>query len=193
MVKLCWCWLTFDNAFAAEVVILNRLDIAAYDQAIAGFKSSLGGSVTLSEYDLEGDLEKGRKLARKIRASDPALVLAIGLKAAKAAQLEIVDIPVVYAMVLDPAKYGLTTRNMTGVLLEVPLERQLALIRPRPAQRQTDRHARPIRPRRPPKTIDEVSQTPGETQRTDRCPAIEANARYPRRFATYSPPWGPSG
>lgn len=127
---LCWCWLTLSTtAFAAEVVILKSSDIAAYDQAIAGFKSSLGGSVTLSEYDLEGDLEKGRKLARKIRASDPALVLAIGLKAAKAAQLEIVDIPVVYAMVLDPAKYGLTTRNMTGVLLEVPLERQLALIR----------------------------------------------------------------
>ena len=129
-VVLCWCWLTLSTtAFAAEVVILKSSDIAAYDQAIAGFKSSLGGSVTLSEYDLEGDLEKGRKLARKIRASDPALVLAIGLKAAKAAQLEIVDIPVVYAMVLDPAKYGLTTRNMTGVLLEVPLERQLALIR----------------------------------------------------------------
>jgi putative ABC transport system substrate-binding protein len=83
----------------------------------------------LSEYDLQGDLEKGRKLARKIRASDPALVFAVGLKAAKAAQLEIVDIPVIYSMVLDPAKYGLTTPNMTGILLEVPVERQLATIR----------------------------------------------------------------
>jgi putative ABC transport system substrate-binding protein len=116
-------------ASAAEIVILKSSDIAAYNQAVAGFKATISPAITLSEYDLQGDLEKGRKLARRIRASDPALVLAVGLKAAKAAQLEIVDIPVVYAMVLDPAKYGLTTRNMTGVLLEVPLERQLALIR----------------------------------------------------------------
>ncbi len=84
--------------------------------------------MALAEYDLQGDLEKGRKFARKIRASDPALVLAIGLKAAKAAQLEIVDLPVVYSMVLDPTKHGLTTPNMTGVLIEIPLERQLSTI-----------------------------------------------------------------
>ena len=117
------------SADATEVAILKSSDIAAYNQAIAGFKAALPGNLTLTEYDLQGDLEKGRKLARKIRASDPALVLAVGLKAAKAAQLEIVDIPIVYVMVLDPAKYGLSTPNMTGVLLEVPVERQLAAIK----------------------------------------------------------------
>ena len=116
-------------ASATEVVILKSSDIAAYNQAIIGFKSALQSHFTLVEYDLQGDLEKGRKIARKVRASDPALVLAIGLKAAKAAQLEIVDLPVVYAMVLDPAKYGLSSPNMTGILLEVPLERQLASIK----------------------------------------------------------------
>ncbi len=114
--------------FATEVVILKSSDIAAYNQAINGFKATLPAHMTLTEYDLQGDLEKGRKFARKIRASDPALVLAVGLKAAKSAQLEIVDIPVVYSMVLDPTKYGLTTPNMTGVLLEIPLERQLSAI-----------------------------------------------------------------
>jgi len=115
--------------FATEVVILKSSDIAAYNQAISGFKATLPAHITLTEYDLQGDLEKGRKFARKVRASDPSLVLAVGLKAAKAAQLEIVDIPVVYSMVLDPTKYGLTTPNMTGVLLEIPLERQLSAIR----------------------------------------------------------------
>ncbi len=116
-------------AFAADIIILKSSDIAAYNQAITGFKAAIPSGINLSEYDLQGDLEKGRKLARKIRASDPALVFAVGLKAAKAAQLEIVDIPVVYSMVLDPAKYGLNSQNMTGVLLEVPVERQLAMIR----------------------------------------------------------------
>jgi len=124
-------WLLFGTSFASatEIIILKSSDIAAYNQAINGFKSALPSGMILSEFDLQGDLEKGRKLARKIRASDPALVFAVGLKAAKAAQLEIVDIPVVYSMVLDPAKYGLTTPNMTGILLEVPVERQLAMIR----------------------------------------------------------------
>ena len=121
--------LATSRAAATEVVILKSSDIAAYNQAVAGFKAALPGNLTLTEYDLQGDLEKGRNLARKIRASDPALVLAVGLKAAKAAQLEILDIPIVYSMVLDPAKYGLSTPNMTGVLLEVPLERQLAAIK----------------------------------------------------------------
>ncbi len=114
---------------ATDIVILKSSDIAAYNQALSGFKAALPGGIVLSEYDLQGDLEKGRKLARKIRAADPALVFAVGLKAAKAAQLEIVDIPVVYSMVLDPAKYGLNTPNMTGILLEVPIERQLTAIR----------------------------------------------------------------
>lgn len=116
-------------ALATDIVILKSSDIAAYNQAISGFKAALPSGIGLSEYDLQGDLEKGRKLARKIRASDPALVFAVGLKAAKAAQLEIVDIPVVYSMVLDPVKYGLNQPNMTGILLEVPLERQLATMR----------------------------------------------------------------
>ena len=124
-------WLFFCPAVvsATEIVILKSSDIAAYNQALSGFKAALPSGIVLSEYDLQGDLEKGRKLARKIRAADPALVFAVGLKAAKAAQLEIVDIPVVYSMVLDPAKYGLNTPNMTGILLEVPIERQLATIR----------------------------------------------------------------
>lgn len=116
-------------ASATDVVILKSSDIAAYNQAISGFKAALPNDVVLAEYDLQGDLEKGRKLARKVRAADPALVFAVGLKAAKAAQLEIVDIPVVYAMVLDPSKYGLNAPNMTGVLMEIPMERQLTLIK----------------------------------------------------------------
>ena len=116
-------------ASATDVVILKSSDIAAYNQAISGFKAALPSDVVLAEYDLQGDLEKGRKLARKIRAADPALVFAVGLKAAKAAQLEIVDIPVVYAMVLDPAKYGLNAPNVTGVLMEIPMERQLIMIK----------------------------------------------------------------
>lgn len=116
-------------ATAADIAILKSSDIAAYTQAVSGFKAAAPTDSTFSEYKLEGDIEKGRKLARQIRASDAALVLAVGLKAAMAAKLEIVDRPVIFAMVLDPVKHDLAPPNMTGVLLEVPLDRQFSLIR----------------------------------------------------------------
>ena len=118
-----------DPAYALEVAILKSADLAAYNQAVVSFKASLPSSTTFFEYDMQGDVAKGRKLAQKVRASDAALLLAVGLKAALVAKLEIVDIPVIYCMVLDPAKNELNTRNLTGITLEVPVERQLSTMR----------------------------------------------------------------
>ncbi len=112
-----------------EIAILNSSDIAAYQEAIAGFKATGPSHAIYTQYDLQGDLEVGKKLARKVRASDASLVVAVGLKAALAAKLEIIDTPIVYMMILDPLKHQLNGPNMTGTLLEVPLERQLRLMK----------------------------------------------------------------
>ncbi len=117
------------QARAYEIAILKSADIAAYNEAVNGFKAGMPNSTTFSEYDLQGDVGKGRKIAKKLRASDVSLVLAVGLKAALAAKLEILDIPVVFCMVLNPDKYDLKAPNLTGVMLEVPIERQLSTIR----------------------------------------------------------------
>ncbi|WP_173043998.1 ABC transporter substrate-binding protein [Nitrospira sp. KM1] len=121
--------LAFTPAYALDIAILQSSDIAAYREAIAGFKAAAPNAAVYSEYDLQGDLELGKKLARKIRASDASLVLAVGLKAALAAKLEIVDVPIVYMMILDPLKHQLSAPNMTGTMLEVPVDRQLRIIR----------------------------------------------------------------
>src|SRR5262245_32453750 len=117
------------EALAAEIAILKSSSISAYDQAITGFKSTGPAGVIYSEYDVQGDLEQGRKLAKKIRASEASLLVAVGLKASLAAKLEIVDIPIVYMMILDPSKHNLTAPNMTGTLLEIPSERQFKILR----------------------------------------------------------------
>ena len=117
------------RAAAVEIAILKSSNISAYEQAVEGFKTTAPANAVYTEYDLQGDLELGKKQARKIRASDASLVVAVGLKAALAAKLEIVDVPIVYMMVLDPQKHNLTAPNMTGTLLEIPIERQLKLIR----------------------------------------------------------------
>ena len=126
------CLLTFvapNPAGAAEVAILKSADLAAYNQAMAGFKAAMPPSTTFLEYDMQGDAKQGQKLARKIRDSDATLLLAVGVKAALVAKLEIADIPVIFCMVLDPAKHDLKAPNMTGIRLEVPIERQFRTMR----------------------------------------------------------------
>lgn len=117
------------DAQAADIAILKSSSIAAYDQAIEGFKATAPSDAVYVEFDLQGDLDLGRKLARKIRASEASLVVAVGLKAAQAAKMEIPDTPIVYMMVLDPQRHNLASPNLTGTLLEIPVERQLKLIR----------------------------------------------------------------
>src|SRR2546426_3839508 len=118
-----------DPAGAAEVAILKSADLAAYNQAVAGFKATMPPSTTFLEYDMQGDVARGQKLARKIRDSEATLLLAVGVKAALVAKLEIVDIPVIFCMVLDPAKHDLKAPNMTGIRLEVPVNRQFSTMR----------------------------------------------------------------
>lgn len=113
---------------AYEIAILKSSDIAAYNQTVAGLRAEVRETATLTVYDLEGDVARGKKLARKIRASDAALVIAVGLKAALAAKVELVDIPVIYCMVLDAEKYDLRAPNFTGISLRVPIDRQFSTI-----------------------------------------------------------------
>lgn len=115
---------------APEIAILKSSDLTAYNLAIEGFRAEAStDGVTFREYDLQGDLERGRKQARRLRASDASIVMAVGIKAALAAKLEILDIPVIYCLVLDPDKYDLSAPNLSGISLDVPLQQQLSTMR----------------------------------------------------------------
>ena len=85
-----------------EIAILKSSDLKAYNEAVEGFNATAPGDATYIEYDLRGDLERGKQLARKIRGTNSSLVVAVGLKAALAAKFKIVDIPILYMMILDP-------------------------------------------------------------------------------------------
>ena len=123
------CTLCVSESTAMDIAILQSSDIAAYREAIAGLKATGPIGAIYTEYDAQGDLELGKKLARKLRETNASLVVAVGLKAALAAKMEIEDVPIVYMMVLDPLKHQLTSANMTGTLLEIPLDRQLKIMR----------------------------------------------------------------
>ena len=129
VLMLGFCTLGVSESSAMDIAILRSSDIAAYREAIAGLRVTGPIGANYTEYDAQGDLETGKKLARKLRASNASLVVAVGLKAALAAKVEIIDIPIVYMMILDPLKHQLTADNMTGTLLEVPVDRQLKIMR----------------------------------------------------------------
>src|SRR5680860_333916 len=102
-------------AHAQEVAILTSSHIAPYDKAIQGFTSALSSKVHSVEYTFNGNVSQGREIAKTIRASNARLLLAVGLKAALVAKLEILDIPIVFCLVMNPEKNGLPTSNMTGI------------------------------------------------------------------------------
>lgn len=114
---------------AVDIVILKSADLPSYEQAIVGFRSGLPPRTELKEYNLAGDLGRGREIAQRLRAAPPDLVLAVGLKAALAAKLEIVDTPVVFCLVLNPAAQGLPAANMTGIAVRPRPEAQLSALR----------------------------------------------------------------
>ena len=112
--------------FAEEIAILKSADISAYSETITAFTSALPSSFRVTqEYDLGGDMIKGRKFARRIQTSNVTAVLAVGLKAALSAKAEIHDIPVVFCLVVDPEKYGLPAENMVGLSLYIPFRQRL--------------------------------------------------------------------
>ena len=115
---------------AAKIVAFKSADVDVYNDALEGFKSVAGHS-TVSEYDMGGDLQSGKRfLARFKSGPKPDLIFAIGVWALQAVVEEVRDIPVVFAMVLNPSTViGQEARNITGASMNVPIEQQIALLK----------------------------------------------------------------
>ena len=115
---------------AARIVALKSADVDVYNEVLEGFKSVSRGSI-ISEYDMEGDLQRGKKFLARLRSGPkPDLILAIGIWALQVAVEEVRDIPVVFAMVLNPTTViGQEAHNITGASMNVPIEQQIALLK----------------------------------------------------------------
>ena len=94
-------------------------DISAYREALEGFKRAYPGPV------IDFDMSHAGDTLGELRSSHPALILAVGVRAAKAAAEGFADLPVVYCMVLDPGVNGIAGSNVTGVTLAIPVRRQI--------------------------------------------------------------------
>ena len=117
-------------AGAADVAVVMSADVDAYTEALKGFKASLRHKV-VAEYDMEGDLDRGRKQVAEIGAKvKPDLILAVGIWALQALSKEASTVPVVYAMVLNPPSViGSGAKNITGASMNVPVEQTLRMVK----------------------------------------------------------------
>lgn len=122
---LLWAWIAGGMALAGgEIAIFRSDDLPGYVAPARVFADSVGMPVHL--YDFNGDKAKALALAERIKRDPPPLIFALGAKAAWIARQEFPSVPLVYAMVQDPGRYGVEGDHVTGVGMELPLDAVLA-------------------------------------------------------------------
>lgn len=99
------------GASAQTIVVVTDNGVSQFRETADGVRQVLRDAETV-------DVASG-DVASQVRAKDPAVVLAIGGKAASMLKEALRGVPLVYATVLHPASKGLTGPSITGVPMEV--------------------------------------------------------------------------
>lgn len=112
---------------AANVAVIMSADVAAYQEALRGFQGSVRERI-VTKYDMEGDFDRGQKIVAEIRSKvKPDLIFAVGIWALQVLTRHPTEIPVVYAMVLNPPAVVGRAKNITGASMNVPVEEAIRL------------------------------------------------------------------
>lgn len=114
---------------ARGVAVIMSADVGAYQEALRGFEDTLTQPI-VAKYDMQGDFERGRSILAEIRSQvKPDLILAMGVWALQLVARERIDIPVVFAMVLNPeAVLGGDPGNITGASMNVPADEAIRVL-----------------------------------------------------------------
>lgn len=115
------------NLSAAEIAVIKSKNIEPYNLSLEGLKEVVKADFQVT--DMEANLKKGLIIIKNIKSQKPDLILGLGAKAAYTASNNVKNIPVVYSMVSDPARYKISGKNVTGVKLDIPLEKQFQIFR----------------------------------------------------------------
>jgi putative ABC transport system substrate-binding protein len=113
-----------------RAAILLSANLEIYDDAIRGFEETFDHEV-VAERNMRGDFDRGRRIvAKMLEEVRPDLILAVGVWALELLVQESVDVPIVYAMVLNPpATIGTSAGSITGASMNVPVERVFDVLR----------------------------------------------------------------
>ena len=117
-------------ASAASVAVILSDKVDDYQEALRGFKEVARYTV-VAEHNLAGDVDRGRKILTELETkAKPDLIFAVGVWALHAAISQPTNVPVVYAMVLNPPSVvGTAGRNVTGASMNVPVDQSIRLLK----------------------------------------------------------------
>jgi putative ABC transport system substrate-binding protein len=117
-----------DSARAAEVALLKSTDAAVWRPALDAIRRVAAGH-NITEYDLRNDRATADGVMGSLKGKS-AILVALGPLAAQLARTQLPEAPLVFAMVQDPAKLGVTVGpNVTGVAFNIPVKNQIAAFR----------------------------------------------------------------
>lgn len=117
----------------AQIAVVLERDAKIYRLALDQFQrlaqQDPAPGVEITSYILGGESSDATRVRQEIRARRPALVFAIGPNAAVVSSEELQDVPIVYSMVVNPARYPLQRRNVCGISLDISPREQLDLLK----------------------------------------------------------------
>ena len=112
---------------APLIAVVKSTDNTNYTRFVTGF--AVESKLRFTEVSLGNHEERGRKLLRWLKAKKPVLALVVGVLAARLTKEIFGDTPIVFALVPDPEKHGLSGDNITGITLSIPMRQQLATLK----------------------------------------------------------------
>jgi putative ABC transport system substrate-binding protein len=107
-----------------DVLVVQKYRAKPYADVVRGFESVSSGKVR----ELVLEETSGNDVLREIRRRDPDIILALGAEALYRVR-KISTIPIIYCMVLNPAPLVANESNITGISMNIPPEKQLAILR----------------------------------------------------------------
>lgn len=117
----------------ADIAVILSAKAGAYEKATDGFRRFCEGRNMriVKVYNMKGDFDAGRQILSEIESQlKPDLVYVVGMWALELIVQQRPDLPVVYAMVLNPPSIiGPDTTNITGASMNLPLDQSLRLFK----------------------------------------------------------------
>jgi putative ABC transport system substrate-binding protein len=114
---------------SAQVTVLVERGASPYRQTAQGFKESFSDAIDPEEIEIDETGQLSRDLVEQLRANPPQLVVTIGTRAARTAAERLPNLPILYCLPLRPREAQLTGANIGGMVLDIPLQRQMEGIR----------------------------------------------------------------
>ena len=115
-------------AGAAEVAVVKSSDVAAWRPAIDALRR-VAAAHTVTEFDLRNDRPTADSVLAGLKGKN-AIIVALGPLAAQLVRSTLPDAALIFAMVQEPTKLGLTpSPSVTGVAFTIPVKNQIAAFR----------------------------------------------------------------